>query len=176
MKKILFTLTLCAAANIFIIFAQTNPQQNKNNIQDNSIVVPESLNGHLATLLHEWQIDFSKSDNKCKQGANVMFHDSVYTKRLYDIPTEMELSFNQVVKQYIDMYANRRRDIVGYMLTIGEYYFAMFEEVLDKYGLPLELKYLPVIESALNPVAVSELEQQGYGNLCSERDEATGFR
>ncbi|MGI6047641.1 MAG: LysM peptidoglycan-binding domain-containing protein [Petrimonas sp.] len=161
MKKILFTLTLCAAANIFIIFAQTNPQQNKNNIQDNSIVVPESLNGHLATLLHEWQIDFSKSDNKCRQGANVMFHDSVYTKRLYDIPTEMELSFNQVVKQYIDMYANRRRDIVGYMLTIGEYYFPMFEEVLDKYGLPLELKYLPVIESALNPVAVSRVGATG---------------
>lgn len=142
-------------------FAQENSQQNKDNIQDNSIVAPESLNKQLATLLHEWQIDFSRSNDKCRQGSNVLFHDSIYAKRLYDIPTEMELSFNQVVKQYIEMYANRRRDMVGYMLTIGNYYFPMFEEALDKHGLPLELKYLPVIESALNPVAVSRVGATG---------------
>ena len=176
MKKIFLILFLCAIMGTTIVFAQGNTQPNKDNIQDNSIVAPESLNEHLATLLHEWQIDFSKSDNKCSQGSNIMFHDSVYTKRLYDLPTEMELSYNQVVRQYIDMYANRRRDVVGYMLTIGEYYFPMFEEALDRYGLPLELKYLPVIESALNPVAVSRVGATGLWQFMLKTGQGYGLQ
>lgn len=160
MKKIFITLFLSATATLSIAFAQ-QPNQNKNNIQDNSIVAPESLNKQLATLLHDWQIDLSKSQNKCRQGSNVIYSDSIYTKMLSDLPSEMELSYNQVVRSYIDMYANRRRDLVGYMLTIGEYYFPMFEQALDRHGLPLELKYLPVIESALNPVAVSRAGATG---------------
>ncbi len=176
MKKFFLILFSCAIMVATSAFAQENSQQNKNNIQDNSIVAPESMNEHLATLLHEWQIDFSKSNNKCSQGSNVLFHDSVYTKRLFDMPTEMELSFNQVVKQYIDMYANRRRDMVGYMLTIGEYYFPMFEEALDKYGLPLELKYLPVIESALNPVAVSRVGATGLWQFMLRTGQGYGLQ
>ena len=175
MKKILLTLFSFALAVSWAVYAQESPQQNKN-IEDNSIVPPESLNEHLATLLHEWQIDFSKSDNKCRQGMNVMFHDSVYTKRLYEMPTEMEMSYNHVVRQYIDMYANRRRDMVGYMLTIGKYYFPMFEEALDKHGLPLELKYLPVIESALNPVAVSRVGATGLWQFMLRTGQGYGLQ
>lgn len=161
MKKLFFALLLCATGGSTQICAQNNPQPDKSDIRDSSVVAPESMDKHLATLLHDWQIDFSKSESKCRKGMNVAFHDSVYSKRLYDMPSEMELSYNQVVRTYIDMYANRRRDVVSYMLTIGEYYFPMFEEALDKYGLPLELKYLPVIESALNPVAVSRAGATG---------------
>ncbi|WP_436414204.1 transglycosylase SLT domain-containing protein [Petrimonas sp.] len=175
MKKILLTLFSFALAVSWAVYAQESPQQNKN-IEDNSIVPPESLNEHLATLLHEWQIDFSKSDNKCRQGMNVMFHDSVYTKRLYEMPTEMEMSYNHVVRQYIDMYANRRRDMVGYMLTIGKYYFPMFEEALDKHGLPLELKYLPVIESALNPIAVSRVGATGLWQFMLRTGQGYGLQ
>lgn len=128
---------------------------------DSSIVVPESLNDNIKNLLANWQIDFSESVNQCKQGSNVAFSDSVYMQRLYNLPTEMELSFNSVVRSYIEMYTNRRRDLVSYMLSLGNYYYPMFEEALDRYGLPLELKYLPVIESALNPVAVSRMGATG---------------
>lgn len=176
MKKFFLILFSYGIISTTIIFAQENSHPDKNNIQDNSIVAPESLNEHLATLLHEWQIDFSKSDNMCEQGANVVFHDSVYTKCLYDMPTEIELSYNQVVRQYIDMYANCRRDMVGYMLTIGKYYFPMFEEVLDKYGLPLELKYLPVIESALNPVAVSRVGATGLWQFMLRTGQGYGLQ
>lgn len=176
MKKFFLILFSCGIISTTIVFAQENLHPNKDNIQDNSIVAPESLNEHLATLLHEWQIDFSKSDNMCRQGANVVFHDSVYTQCLYDMPTEMELSYNQVVRQYIDMYANRRRDMVGYMLTIGKYYFPMFEEALDKQGLPLELKYLPVIESALNPVAVSRVGATGLWQFMLRTGQGYGLQ
>ena len=176
MKKFFLILFSCATMSITNVFAQENLQPDKDTIQDNSIVAPESLNEHLATLLHEWQIDFSKSKTQCSQGTNVMFHDSVYTRCLYDLPTEMELSYNQVVRQYIDMYANRRRDMVGYMLTIGKYYFPMFEEALDKQGLPLELKYLPVIESALNPVAVSRVGATGLWQFMLRTAQGYGLQ
>lgn len=71
------------------------------------------------------------------------------------------MPFNSVVKSYIEMYAKRHKQ-VAYLLGVGHtYYFPMFEAALEKYGLPLELKYLPVIESALNPRATSPMGAAG---------------
>lgn len=130
-------------------------------LDDTTIVLPENMNESINNLLSNWQVDFSNADNQCTKGSDVVFSDSVYMHRLYNLPTEMELSFNPVVRSYIEMYAKRRRDLVSYMLSIGDYYYPMFEEALDRYGLPLELKYLPVIESALNPIAVSRMGATG---------------
>lgn len=139
---------------------QTSPVS-ADTIQDNAIIYPESMTEKLSDLLRNWQLDLSNAEIDCKRGQNVVFHDSVYIKRLYNLPSEMELSFNSVVKNYIEMYAVRKRDQVSYMLALGDYYFPMFEQALDRHGLPLELKYLPVIESALNPVAVSRVGATG---------------
>src|SRR5690606_15530759 len=95
---------------------------NKENIQDSTIVVPESLDEDLSNLLHNWQVEFLDSNNDCSKGSNIVYSDSVYMERLYNLPTEMELSFNSVVRTYIEMYTNRRRDLVSYMLSLGDYY------------------------------------------------------
>lgn len=63
--------------------------------------------------------------------------------------------FNPYVKRYIDIYTIERREQVGQMLGLAELYFPIFDEMLDKHNLPLELKYLAVVESALNSLAVS---------------------
>lgn len=144
-------------------------------INDSSIIYPESMTENVANLLHEWQLDLSKSDLNCKRGSNVIFHDTVYAKRLYDLPTEMELSYNQVVKKHIEMYSGRRRDQVSYMLALGEYYFPMFEEALDRESMPLELKYLPVIESALNPTAVSRVGATGLWQFMLKTGKGYGL-
>lgn len=143
------------------IMAQEPPPAGTENMQDSTIVYPESMTEKLSDLLHNWQLDLSNTEIDCKRGQNVIFHDSVYLKKLHNLPSEMELSFNSVVKNYIEMYAVRKRDQVSYMLALGDYYFPMFEQALDRHGLPLELKYLPVIESALNPVAVSRAGATG---------------
>jgi membrane-bound lytic murein transglycosylase D len=83
------------------------------------------------------------------------FPDSVYIERLSNIPSVIDLSYNRLVKNYINVYTIKRRDQVRSMLAIADYYFPMFEQVFDLYGVPYELKYLAVIESALNPRAVS---------------------
>lgn len=91
------------------------------------------------------------------------FPDSVYAQRIEDLSREttMELVFNKHVKSFINVYAVQKRDKTARMLGLADVYFPMFEEVLDKYNLPLELKYLAVVESALNPTAGSHAGAKG---------------
>ncbi|TSA33986.1 MAG: LysM peptidoglycan-binding domain-containing protein [Porphyromonadaceae bacterium] len=87
--------------------------------------------------------------------------DSVFIKRLAGIPSAIELTYNKQVRSYLDLYTKSRRKQVSIMLGLSDYYFPMIESKLDACGLPLELKYLPIIESALNPVARSRVGAQG---------------
>ena len=73
----------------------------------------------------------------------------------------MELAYNDIVQRFIDRYSGRLRYSVSYMLGAANFYMPIFEEALDTYQLPLELKYLPIIESALNPKAVSRVGATG---------------
>jgi membrane-bound lytic murein transglycosylase D len=87
--------------------------------------------------------------------------DSVYIARLQNIQEVVPLSFNNTVKNIIKLYTEKRREQVEVMLGLSAYYFPIFEETLDRYDMPIELKYLPVIESALNPKAVSRVGATG---------------
>jgi membrane-bound lytic murein transglycosylase D len=87
--------------------------------------------------------------------------DSIYIERLQNIESPLEFPFNSKVKAYIELYTQKKRKQVEIMLGLSEYYFPIFEEALDAAGLPLELKYLPIIESALNPRAFSRAGASG---------------
>jgi membrane-bound lytic murein transglycosylase D len=89
------------------------------------------------------------------------FPDSVYLERLGNIISVIDMTYNGIVKSYINVYTKNRRNQVEVMLGLTDYYFPIFEEVLDYYNLPLELRYLPVVESALNPRAVSRAGATG---------------
>ena len=92
-----------------------------------------------------------------------VFDVFVYESRLakLNVVSPFDLEYNSTVKKYIELYANRKRNLVGKMIGISQLYYPMFEEVLDKYNLPLELKHLAVIESALNPLARSKAGATG---------------
>lgn len=87
--------------------------------------------------------------------------DSLYLLRLDSIHSAITLSYNDIVRNFIEMYVVKKRLQVATMLGLSEYYFPIFEEALAANGMPLELKYLPVIESALNPVARSRARACG---------------
>lgn len=89
---------------------------------------------------------------------NPYYPDQVYINRLarLDSMTPFKLVYNQYVRAYIDVYTVQRRQRACEMLGLAEYYFPLFEQILDKFNMPLELKYLAVIESALNPTARSK--------------------
>lgn len=89
------------------------------------------------------------------------FSDAVYMQRLSEIPTVIDLTYNRIVKNYINVYTRKRREQVRVMLGLSDYYFPIFEEVFDYYGVPYELKFLAIIESALNPRAVSRASAVG---------------
>src|SRR5690554_6983492 len=99
--------------------------------------------------------------------------DSVYIARLAAISSPMQFTFNSQVKSYIRLYTQRRRDQVENMLGLSHYYFPIFEEALDAAGLPHELKYLPVIESALNPRALSRAGASGIWQFMYRSEEHT---
>lgn len=93
------------------------------------------------------------------------FADSVYTERIQMIPSEIDLTYNKYVKAFINLYANERRQQVSRMLGLKELYFPYIGQVLDKKNMPHMLKYLPVVESALNPNAVSRMGATGLWQI-----------
>ncbi len=104
------------------------------------------------------------------------FPDSVYIERLGNIPSVIDLSYNRLVKNYINVYTKKRRDQVRYMLAVSDFYFPMFEQVFDLYDVPYELKYLAIIESALNPRAVSRAGAVGTWQFMYATARSYGLR
>lgn len=91
------------------------------------------------------------------------FADSVYSQRIADLnrETPIDLTYNKHVKSFIELYANRKRELTGRVLGLSYVYYPMFEELLDRYDIPLEMKHLAVVESALNPTAGSHMGAKG---------------
>ena len=87
--------------------------------------------------------------------------DSVYKARLQALPCVIELPYNERVRGFILRYVKRSPKQVARLMRMSEYYFPIFEEALGRYDLPYELKYLPIIESALNPMARSHAGAAG---------------
>lgn len=87
--------------------------------------------------------------------------DAEIEKRLADMNSFISLPYNDVVKNYIILYSEKMRTQMGRILGLSQYYFPLFEEVFDRYGLPLELKYMAIIESMLNPLARSHAGASG---------------
>ena len=126
------------------------------------IEFPESMAMNMDSLMNLYNTKTYLTDSDCQMSAeDVPFDRSEYVSRLFRMPTVMEMPYNDVVRACIDRYTVRMRRHVSYMLGASNFYMPIFEEALETYGLPLELKYLPVIESALNPTAVSRAGATG---------------
>ena len=111
-------------------------------------------------------------------GEVPVFSDSIYARRIEALAREttIPLVFNNHVKSFINLYADRKRTQSSRMLGLSYVYFPMFEEYLDKYNLPLELKYLAMVESALNPVAGSRVGAKGLWQFMYETGKNYGLR
>ena len=125
--------------------------------------LPEGMDVNIDSLLNSWYAQNLIKSLNCDSHdvSPKTFSDSIYAQRLYIMPTLMEMTYNSVVRQYIDRYSTKNRALVSYMLGMAHYYMPIIEEAIDKYNMPHELKYLPVIESALKPKAVSHAGAKG---------------
>ncbi len=129
----------------------------KTSISDNSIVYPESFESDAQRLLEGWYMrNYTSLDPDAPDPGNPDVSDDEIRRRLASLPTVIEMPFNQIVRAYIDRYTEKSRPQVSAILGLGSYYIPIFEQALEERGLPNELKYLPVIESGLDPNAVSK--------------------
>jgi membrane-bound lytic murein transglycosylase D len=110
------------------------------------------------------------------EGDVPVFPDSAYAYRLSLLETEIPLEYNKHVRSYIDLYAQRKRKLVSKVLSTSKYYFPIFEEVFDRENIPLEMKYLAVIESALNQNAVSPVGATGMWQFMAPTGRIYGLR
>lgn len=125
-----------------------------------------AISDKLDSLVNIWHVQnafvVDSLENACTVDAHqIELPDSVYISRLKNLDSAIPLPFNELVKKFINFYLNKRRDQVAIMMGLSNYYFPLFEEALARYDLPDELKYLPIIESALNPKIVSRAGASG---------------
>ena len=106
-----------------------------------------------------------------------VFDSATYAARFEELNKNSPFSivYNQYIKGYVNMYAKRRKKTTAKMLGLAPIYFPLFEENLDKYDMPLELKYLPIVESALNPKAKSRVGATGLWQFMYRTGKAYGL-
>ena len=145
------------------ILVVNDDEDGDGNIDDVEIDVPEALSVEVDSLLNLYHTkQFLTQDESCDMpDVNPVYDTEVYIERLKQLPTAIEMPHNEVVQKFIDRYSGRLRRTVGIMLGLQNFYMPIFEQALETYGLPLELTYLPVLESALKPTAVSRVGATG---------------
>ena len=180
MKK--FVLSLIISCGAFTAVALPNVNNLRDTISDNNIVPPNSFEASIEDLENQWyeQNYITLSTPKEDNAQIVTPTDEIYIQRLQRLQNEVgfviEMPYNSVVKSYIEMYTGkRRRGLVEKMLGMWLYYEPIFEAALLKEGLPIELKYLPIIESALNPNAVSPAAAAGLWQFIPSTGKGMGL-
>ena len=151
--------------SLFIVAASYSDAQNVITVVEDSgktevFDMPEGM------LISEEELmqDYTNTTNLSEgtgTSRTLSYSDSILVSRLSRIPTTIEMPLNDVTRKFIDTYSTRMKGSVSVMLGTSNFYNPIFEEALERYGLPLELKYLPVIESALRPSATSRAGAAG---------------
>ena len=171
-KKIL--LIFCMLTMASTLWAQVYDNNDETTDEDEFTVIdgegnteviefPEAMTFDLDSLMNIYMAKtYLDEPVDCNmRDINPTYSKEDYVDRLSRIPSIMEMAHNDVVQKFIDRYSGRLRHSISYMLGASNFYMPIFEEALETYQLPLELKYLPIIESALNPKAVSRVGATG---------------
>ena len=166
----------CIFFCLLIMLSNTGfSRDSTNRFNDTTVAAPELKDGHpiiktLDSALNAWKTHIRSFDTtKAGQPDALLarriphFSDAFFREKIQQLneTSPIAYTYNRHVKPFITLYASDRRDQVERMLGLSEYYFPIFASELDRAGLPLRLKYLPVIESALNPHAVSSMGANG---------------
>ena len=182
MKRIRHTATktasLAAALAAFFSIAtqaQTNPSFDSTADNDTSMIVePDSVvyniqgPSRVDSLITAWYAtaiptvnDFVPDSVALADSIIAGIPDSIFIERLQSMMSPIPMVYNEQVRRFIELYVVKRRYLVQRMLGLSKYYFPLFEQTLEAHNMPLELKFLPVIESALNPNALSRAGASG---------------
>ena len=135
------------------------------------ITLPASLDKDVERMLEQWYSGYGNSTGGRQQSGRYSSvsvpytPDSTYIRMLNRMPSAMRFSYNPLVREAIELYLFKRRGLLSSMLSLSDLYFPEIEMTLDKSGLPMELRYLVIVESALNPKAISPAGAAGLWQL-----------
>ena len=138
----------------------------------------EKISRDLDSLLNTWYVNIALRNTPLEFSEDptvLEYPDSVYIDRLSKINYFIELPYNNIIRNHIHVYTVRQRDRFGAVLGLVDYYFPMFEDIFDSYGLPTELKYIAIIESALNANAVSRVRATGLWQFMASTGRMYGL-
>ena len=138
----------------FIVGLKANAASDVDTIIIKSDNSSERIAADLDSLVNTWYVKIAiKNKPSDNPGDTIGFQipDTVYEHRLSKINSVINLPFNNIIRNHIEVYTIRQREKFCAVLGLKDYYFPMIEDVFDSYGLPAEFKYMAVIESALNP-------------------------
>lgn len=173
-KSIICLLSFLSTSFLYAQQAETITVKNDN--KNEEIELPEGLLSSTDSLYLDWISKNYITPINCEKGdKNPIVSDSVYIDRLQRIPAVIEMPYNDIIRKFIDLYAIKLRKRVSFMLSANNFYMPILEEALEANGLPLELKYLPVIESALNPQATSRQGAVGLWQFMLRTGKAYGL-
>ena len=161
LKKTILAVALCSLLSGWSL-AQVNPTPiAPTNVQEYDPI--SAMLDSLVTLNHVVRFNaLTAGDNVvCNSITCPTFSNEVYSERISKLNTPIPLTYNKYVKDYIELYALKRRGLTQRVMGLSNLYFPLYEEILDQEGLPLEFKYLSIVESALNPIAVSRCGATG---------------
>ena len=143
---------------MFLLLSGAHAQEYTDTNDTDESLLPEGLQMYeLDSLLNDWMTRnyLTNVENCLSTGVNPEFDDETYIQRLSRLSNVIEMPYNEIVRKYIDRYCERLRPSVSIMLGSCNFYNPIFEEALESYQVPLELRNLPIIESALQPNARS---------------------
>ncbi len=143
-----------------------------------SDIETEKITRDLDSLVSSWYVRMALRDFPFDfehDSAGIVLPDSIYEKRLSQIHSVINLPFNSIIRNHIHVYTIRQREKFAAVLGLMNYYFPMIEDIFDSYGLPSELKYMAVIESALNVNAVSRVGATGMWQFMHSTGKAYGL-
>ena len=141
---------------LFLAVLVTNASAVNDTIILNSEIYSEKISEDLDSLVNSWYVRMAMKDypeDINNDSIGVEFSDSVYVERINKINSLVKLRYNSIIRNHIQVYTIKQRKHFSAVLGLMNYYFPMIEDIFDSYGLPSELKYMSVIESALNPNA-----------------------
>jgi membrane-bound lytic murein transglycosylase D len=148
MKRLALFMVILLVGSSCVMYAQTENQNKQyitvtnQNGDEEDIDLPEGMDLALDSLIHVYNVKtYLKPDTSCQmKNYNPSFPQEVFIDRLKKMPTIIEMPYNNVVQKFIDKYSNDLRKSVSYMLGASNFYIPIFEEALEAYNLPLELK------------------------------------
>ncbi|HNQ12115.1 MAG TPA: transglycosylase SLT domain-containing protein [Bacteroidia bacterium] len=173
MRKFLFTGLLCLG--VLLNNLSTAQVSSGGNSDDPIAEILDSLLSIQNVIRFNELNEFDHMSGLTSAPSSPLFSEQSFDDNMKKILTPIPMTYNDEVAGFIELYGYKKRNLTSRVMGLSSLYFPLFEQELDKEGLPIELKYLAIVESALNPIAVSRAGATGIWQFMYQTGKMYGL-